>query len=1088
MKNQKRYFCLFMLMILWSAATAQNIAEASIEARAEAILSQLTLDEKLSLMEHQNPAIAHVGLEAYSWWNEALHGVGRNGTATVWPMPIALAATFDPELVRGIFSATAAEAREKHRQSRAAGEFGDYTGLTFFTPNINIFRDPRWGRGMETYGEDPFLTAAMGLACVRGLQERERYGDGHITTAACLKHLAVHSGPESSRHQFNAEITHRDLWTTYLPAFEYIIKNSNVQQVMCAYNRLNGEPCCTNKELLVDILRNRWKYDGMLVTDCWALNDCWEHDTRTPRHETHASAALAAADAFGSEVDLECGSGLSALKMAVDSGWISESKIDEHVRRIITTRLRVEEPKDNILSPNYFSEIIDNQIYAASSTIVMLKNNGIVPLISGETNIYLTGPNASDTLMPLGNYNGTPLHTISISEGIGALFNLTKNAKKADVIVYVGGLTPQLEGEELPIDIPGFYKGDRTKIELPQSQLDELKKLKKSGKPIVLLLCTGSAIALENIVNEVDAILVCWYGGEKMGAAVARTLAGKENSFGRLPVTFYRSTQQLPEFSDYSMKGRTYRYMDNTPLFPFGYGLSYSKFSLKNVTFSRESLTVHGTVSHDEISEKCSSETGKTVVQVYLRNLNDTVGPKKTLIGLKSLSIPIHEVKDFDIQIDPYWLQTFDDETQQRVPFRKDARLVIEIGFDSENTTVVEEVPAAAQPETDPVILSRIDEWQDLKFGFMVHWGMYAQWGVVESWSICNEPWINRNGEDYDGYKKRYQSLNQTFNPKKFDASQWAAVAREAGMKYVVFTTKHHDGFCMFDSKYTDYSVAGADCPYHTAEQPDITKAVVDAFRAQGFWTGLYFSKPDWHCDDYWAHEWATPDRNVNYDINVYPERWNKYKEFTYNQLHEITHNYGDIDILWLDGGWVRPEWSLTDETREWLGCYQRIQDVNMERIAQMARTGNPDLIIVDRSVGGKYENYRTPEQQVPDSLLPYPWETCMSMGDSWSYVEKDNYKSTRQLIHTLIDIVAKGGNYLLNVGPDADGQLPLAAQQRLCEIGAWLLENGDAIYGTRPLYPYAEGNVRYTQSKDGKHKYAITLQASGAYAVVKEL
>ena len=393
-----------------------------------------------------------------------------------------------------------------------------------------------------------------------------------------------------------------------------------------------------------------------------------------------------------------------------------------------------------------------------------------------------------------------------------------------------------------------------------------------------------------------------------------------------------------------------------------------------------------------------------------------------------------------------------------------------------------------SQPETDTVILNRIEQWQDLKFGFMAHWGMYSQWGVVESWSICNEPWINRNGADYYEYKKEYQALNRTFNPKHFDASQWAKAAKEAGMKYMVFTTKHHDGFCMFDSKQTDYSVAGSECSYHTSAQPDITKDIVDAFRAEGMWIGLYFSKPDWHNDDYWAHEWATPDRNVNYDIASHPQRWENFKQFTYNQIYELTHNYGDIDILWLDGGWVRPEWSLNDETREWLGCYQRIQDIDMPRIAAMARKDNPDLIIVDRSVGGKYENYRTPEQQVPDSLLSYPWETCMSMGDSWSYVENDNYKSTRKLIHTLIDIVAKGGNYLLNIGPDADGKLPESAIQRMKEIGEWLKKNGYAIYGTRPLYPYAKGNIRYTQSKDGKHKYEITLLDDGEYAKVKEM
>ena len=377
-------------------------------------------------------------------------------------------------------------------------------------------------------------------------------------------------------------------------------------------------------------------------------------------------------------------------------------------------------------------------------------------------------------------------------------------------------------------------------------------------------------------------------------------------------------------------------------------------------------------------------------------------------------------------------------------------------------------------PETDPVITNRISQWQDLKFGFMMHWGIYAQWGVVESWSICNEPWINRDGADYYQYKTDYQNLNKTFNPKNFHPEKWAEAAKNAGMKYVVFTTKHHDGFCMFDTKETSYSTVDPSCPFSKNPKADITGEVVKAFREKGFWTGLYFSKPDWHCDDYWAHEWATPDRNVNYDPTVMPERFEKYKQFTHRQIRELTHNYSDIDILWLDGGWVRPEWSVNDETRPWLGCQGYIQDIDMPAVADIARENNPDLIIVDRSVGGKYENYQTPEQQVPDSLLPYPWETCMSMGDSWSYVANDNYKSTNKLIHLLCDIVAKGGNFLLNVGPDADGNLPDTALLRMKEIGEWMQVNGGAIYGTRPIYPYTYGKFRFTQK--GDKVYAIFL------------
>ncbi len=391
-------------------------------------------------------------------------------------------------------------------------------------------------------------------------------------------------------------------------------------------------------------------------------------------------------------------------------------------------------------------------------------------------------------------------------------------------------------------------------------------------------------------------------------------------------------------------------------------------------------------------------------------------------------------------------------------------------------------------PETDSLICRRVAEWQDLKFGFMMHWGLYAQWGVVESWSICNEPWIDRGGASYDDYKRRYQLLNRTFCPRHFDPAAMAAAARAAGMRYVVFTAKHHDGFCMFDSRETDYTTAGPECPYRHAPQPDITRAIVEAFRREGLWTGLYFSKPDWHHPDYWAPEWATPDRNVNYDPAALPDRWERYKSFVLRQVVELTHNYGHIDILWLDGGWVRPAWSINDESREWLGCCQRVQDIDMERLAAAARNENPDLIIVDRSVGGRFENYRTPERQVPDSLLPYPWETCMTMGDSWSWVPDDRYKSVRELIHLLCDVVAKGGNLLLNVGPDAEGRLPQPALQRMKAIGDWLAENGRAIYATRPLHPYCQGNKRFTQSKDGRHRYEITLTDQAPYATVREL
>ena len=635
----------------------------SIDERVEDLLSRLTLDQKLNMMQHSNPAIPSLGLPAYSWWNEALHGVGRNGQATVWPMPIALAATFNPETVQKVFEEVAFEACEKYHQarktltSRSLREPIDYTGLTFFTPTINIFRDPRWGRGMETYGEDPYLSGIMGLACVQGLQGGKPGQDG-LLAAACLKHLAVHSGPEGVRHEFDAQVSPRDLWTTYLPAFEYIIKNSDVQQVMCGFNRLNGEPCCTSNHLLLNILRNRWGYDGMVVTDCWALNDCWERDTVIPRHRTHSTAAQAAGAAFNSEVDLECGNGLDALRTAVDSGYVSEEKINEHVRRILRTRMRVMMPlKENEKAPKPSPALYEylKPVDAAAMSLVLLKNEkDLLPLHKGKTKIYLTGINAADTLMPLGNYNGIPLHTVSIREGLSKLFSLVDNPRNADVIVYAGGLNPELEGEQLEVDIPGFYKGDRTRIELPEDQCQELEELRHKNKPVVLLLCSGSAIALNGAALKSEAIIACWYGGEDMGTAIAKTLAGEYDCFGRLPVTFYKSTAQLPNFSDYSMQGRTYRYMTEEPIYPFGYGLNYGKYHLEDVTYNAESMTVKGRIVTDRKSP--AGKMSKTV-QVYLVG-DDPQAPRKQLVGIYN-----GNGEYFNIHLDPFWLRRYNEKT-----------------------------------------------------------------------------------------------------------------------------------------------------------------------------------------------------------------------------------------------------------------------------------------------------------------------------------------------------------------------------------------------------------------------------------------
>lgn len=381
---------------------------------------------------------------------------------------------------------------------------------------------------------------------------------------------------------------------------------------------------------------------------------------------------------------------------------------------------------------------------------------------------------------------------------------------------------------------------------------------------------------------------------------------------------------------------------------------------------------------------------------------------------------------------------------------------------------------------TDSLVLQKLATWQDVKFGLLMHWGTYSQWGVVESWSICpeDEGWTQRRGpyaSDYYTYKKAYENLQTTFNPKNFDADKWAAAAADAGMKYVVFTTKHHDGFCMFDTKETDYKITSSKTPFSTDARANVTKVVFDAFRKKNFMIGAYFSKPDWHVDNYWWPYMPPKDRNVNYDPKKYPERWNAYKQFTYNQIQELMTGYGKVDILWLDGGWVRPLSSI-DKSVDWQATIPYNQDIDMAKIAGMARQHQPGLLVVDRSVGGEFENYQTPEQQVPAKPLDFPWESCLTMGNSWSYVPGDHYKSTNELVHLLVKIVSRGGNFLLNVGPSPDGDWSDTAYSRLKEMGSWMKTNSEGIYNSRPVAPYEQGNIVYTQGKDGKAKYIFVL------------
>jgi alpha-L-fucosidase len=384
----------------------------------------------------------------------------------------------------------------------------------------------------------------------------------------------------------------------------------------------------------------------------------------------------------------------------------------------------------------------------------------------------------------------------------------------------------------------------------------------------------------------------------------------------------------------------------------------------------------------------------------------------------------------------------------------------------------------AADPE-DAMVARRLEWFQDLKFGFMMHWGPYSQWGCIESWPLVEvdkwarpdnlAAWLER-GKDIERFKRDYFALNRTFNPTRFDPAKWAAAAKYAGTKYVVFTTKHHDGFSMFDTRETPYRITHPDCPYSRNKQPDIVRAVFDAFRREGFGIGAYFSKSDWHSPCYWSPDRPARDRNPNYDTRQEPEKWARFVAFVHGQIEELVSNYGRIDILWLDGGQVRPPG----------------QDVQMDRLAAMARQRQPELLIVDRTVGGKYENYRTPEQEVPEKPLPYVWESCITMGDQWSYKPHDKYKPTRALVHLLVDVVSKGGNLLLNVGPQPDGELPAEVLSRLKEIGDWMAVNAEAIHGTRPVAPYKTGRVCLTRK--GQTLYAIYLAEDGRDAPPPEM
>ena len=686
-------FLLFVALFLFTGCNNQPAyknTNLSPEKRAEALLKELTLEEKVSLMMDTSQPVERLGIKKYNWWNEALHGIARNGLATVFPMPIGLAATFDAEAVHDMFVTVSDEARAKNTKAAAEGSYERYEGLTVWTPNINIFRDPRWGRGIETYGEDPYLTATLGVEVVKGLQclgEDEKYDKMH----ACAKHFAVHSGPEWNRHTFNAEnIKPRDLYETYLPAFEALVKDAQVKEVMCAYNRFEGDPCCDSDQLLIKILREEWDYQGIVVSDCWAISDFYREENS---HKTHPDSASASAAAVLSGTDLECGNSYLSLADGVKRGLIKESDIDVSVKRLLKARYELgemDDPKEVSWTKIPFSVVASKEhheqaLEMARKTMTLLQNkNNILPLKRGGKTFALVGPNANDSIMQWGNYNGFPSHTITMLEGIqkaiaedDKLIHVSgcswvkgesnipqtlSQVKDADVIIFAGGISPQLEGEEMGVDLPGFRGGDRTDIELPAIQRQLLKALKAAGKKIVLVNYSGSPIGLEPETQSCDAILQAWYPGQAGGQAVAEVLFGDYNPAGRLPVTFYKNVDQLPDFEDYNMTGRTYRYFQGEPLFPFGHGLSYT-------TFTYGDVQLPASAKDDETIKICVPVTnsgkmdGDEIVQVYIKKQSDTEGPIKALRAFKRVHIPAGQTIQVELELTPKQLEWWDAET-----------------------------------------------------------------------------------------------------------------------------------------------------------------------------------------------------------------------------------------------------------------------------------------------------------------------------------------------------------------------------------------------------------------------------------------
>lgn len=647
--------------------------------RARKLVSQMTLAEKVEQTLHGAPAVERLGIKAYNWWNEALHGVARAGIATIFPQSIGLAATFDEDFIEKVADAISTEGRAKFNMQQAEGDTDIYKGLTFWSPNVNIFRDPRWGRGHETFGEDPYLTSRLGVRFVEGLQGHD---ENYLKAAACAKHFAVHSGPEDIRHSFNAEATTQDMYETYLPAFKACVQEAGVEAVMGAYNRTNGEPCCGSKALLQDILRKEWGFKGHVVSDCWAIKDFHEghHVTDTPVE----SVSLA----MNNGCDLNCGNLFYYLKQAVEEGRVEESRLDEALVNLFTTRMKLgvfDEKKENPFDKIPYSVVDSAPMQelnreAAEKCVVLLKNeDNLLPLDKSKLKtVGVIGPNANNRRALVGNYEGTASRYITVLEGIqdylgdevrvmtsegchlcrSKMQNLAVEndrisevkgvCQESDIIIACLGLDSGLEGEEGD-EGNEFASGDKPNLQLPGLQQEVLETIYASGKPVVLVLLSGSALAVTWAQEHIPAILQGWYPGAQGGKAIANILFGEKSPEGKLPITFYRSTDDLPEFTDYSMEGRTYRYMKNEALYPFGYGLSYTDFAYSDVRVSTTQVTAQGVDVMAKV-KNTGSMAGAETVQVYVKVCAEDT-PNAQLKGISKLYLQPGETGEVKLHL-----------------------------------------------------------------------------------------------------------------------------------------------------------------------------------------------------------------------------------------------------------------------------------------------------------------------------------------------------------------------------------------------------------------------------------------------------